>query len=53
MSRNQLQDSSLEVTISADNPVRFKDAVVSSMDLEKIGYNQKLAWLKNHLLKFI
>ena len=35
ISRNQLQVSSLEDTIAADNPVRFIDAFVNSIDLEK------------------
>ena len=38
ISRNQLQVSSLEDTISADNPVRFIDAFVSSIDLVKLGF---------------
>ena len=42
ISRNQLQVSSLEDTIAADNPVRFIDAFVSSIDLEKIGFTLKL-----------
>ena len=41
ISRNQLQVSSLEDTIAADNPVRFIDAFVSSIDLEKIGFTLK------------
>jgi hypothetical protein len=32
ISRNQLQVSSLEDTISADNPIRFIDAFVNSID---------------------
>ena len=42
ISRNQLQISSLEDTIAAENPVRFIDAFVSSIDLEKIGFTLKL-----------
>ena len=37
ISRNQLQVSSLEDTISQENPVRFIDAFVNSIVLEKIG----------------
>ncbi|MCA6422390.1 MAG: hypothetical protein IM568_06190 [Flavobacterium sp.] len=37
ISRNQLQVSSLEDTIVADNPVRFSDAIVNSIDLVTIG----------------
>jgi transposase len=40
--RNQLQVSSLEDTISQDNPVRFIDAFVNSMDLEKIGFTPRV-----------
>ena len=42
ISRNQLQVSSLEDTIAADNPVRFIDAFINSIDLEKIGFTLKL-----------
>ena len=42
ISRNQLQVSSLEDTITADNAVRFIDAFVNSIDLEKIGFTLKL-----------
>ena len=42
ISRNQLQVSSLEDTIAVDNPVRFIDAFVSNIDLEKIGFTLKL-----------
>ena len=42
ISRNQLQVSSLEDTISADNPVRFIDAFVNSIDLEKIGFTPRV-----------
>ena len=42
ISHNQLQISSLEDTIVADNPVRFVDAFVNSIDLEKIGFTLKL-----------
>jgi transposase len=38
ISRNQLQMSSLEDTIAADNPVRFIDAFVGSIDLVKLGF---------------
>ena len=42
ISRNQLQVSSMEDTIAADNPVRFIDAFVNSIDLEEIGFTLKL-----------
>jgi len=42
ISRNQLQVSSLEDTISADNPVRFIDAFVVSIDLEKLGFTPRV-----------
>ena len=38
ISRQQLQVVSLEDTIGQDNPVRFIDAFVNSIDLEKIGF---------------
>jgi transposase len=38
ISRHQLQVVSLEDTISQDNPVRFIDAFVNSINLEKIGF---------------
>jgi transposase len=34
--------SSLEDTISADNPVRFIDAFVGSIDLEKLGFTPRV-----------
>ena len=42
ISHNQLQVSSLEDTIAANNHVRFIDAFVNSIDLEKIGFTLKL-----------
>ena len=42
ISRNQLQLSSLEDTISADNPVRFIDAFVGSIDLAKLGFTPRV-----------
>ena len=42
ISRNQLQVSSLEDTISADNPVRFIDAFVNTISLEKIGFTARV-----------
>ena len=41
ISRNQLQVGSLEDTIAADNPVRFIDAFVNSIDLIKIGFTPR------------
>ena len=40
--RNQLQVVSLEDTINQDNPVRFIDAFVNSIDLEKIGFTPRV-----------
>ncbi|MCA6422386.1 MAG: hypothetical protein IM568_06165 [Flavobacterium sp.] len=37
ISRNQLQVSSLEDIIATDNPVRFSDAFVNSIDLVTNG----------------
>ena len=37
ISRHQLQLSRLDDTITLDNPVRFIDAFVKSIDLDKIG----------------
>ena len=42
IARNQLQVISLEDTISQDNPVRFIDAFVNSIDLEKIGFTPRV-----------
>ena len=42
ISRNQLQMSSLEDTISANNPVRFIDAFVGCIDLEKLGFTPSI-----------
>ena len=42
ISRNQLQLGSLEDTIAADNPVRFIDAFVNSINLEKIGFTPRV-----------
>ena len=41
ISRQQLQLTSLEDTIAADNPVRFIDAFVDSIDLIKIGFTPR------------
>ena len=41
ISRNQLQISSLEDKISADNSVRFIDAFVSFIDLQKVGFEPR------------
>ncbi|MBE0393056.1 transposase [Flavobacterium sp. PL002] len=38
IARNQLYFSSLEETISADNPVRFVDAFVEALDLGRIDF---------------
>jgi transposase len=42
ISRNQLHVSSLEDTIATDNPVRFIDAFVLSIDLEKLGFSPRV-----------
>jgi transposase len=42
ISRNQLQMSSLEDTILSDNPVRFIDAFVGSIDLERVGFTLRV-----------
>lgn len=42
IARNQLQVSSLEDSISQDNPVRFIDAFVNSIDLERIGFTPRV-----------
>jgi transposase len=42
ISRNQLQVVSLEDTISQDNPVRFIDAFVNTIDLDKIGFTPRV-----------
>ena len=42
IARNQLQVSSLEDTISQDNPVRFIDAFVNLIVLEKIGFTPRV-----------
>ncbi|WP_240665141.1 transposase [Flavobacterium columnare] len=40
ISRNQLHVSSLEDKITSENPVRFIDAFVESIDLEKVGFTE-------------
>lgn len=42
VSRHQLQMSSLEDKITQDNPVRFIDAFVRVIDIEKIGFQSKI-----------
>ena len=42
ISRHQLQVVSLEGTISQDNPVRFIDAFVHSINLERIGFRERV-----------
>jgi len=42
ISRHQLQMSSLEDKITADNPVRFIDAFVNHIDTVKIGFQPKV-----------
>ena len=42
ISRQQLQISSLEDTITADNPIRFIDAFVNHIDFEKLGFQTKV-----------
>nr|WP_225556139.1 hypothetical protein [Flavobacterium columnare] len=38
ISRNQLPVSSLEDKITSDNPVRFIDAFIEHIDLQKVGF---------------
>ncbi|MFK7004318.1 transposase, partial [Flavobacterium covae] len=38
ISRNQLHASSLEDKITSENPVRFINASVESIDLQKVGF---------------
>lgn len=42
ISRNQLQVVSLEDKITSDNEVRFIDAFVSAIDLDKIGFKSRI-----------
>ena len=42
ISRHQLQMSSLEDKISADNSVRFIDVFVNHIDFEKLGFQSKV-----------
>ena len=42
--RHQLQVVSLEDTISQDNPVRFIDAFVHSINLGQIGFKELGIW---------
>ena len=42
IARNQMQVSSLEDSIGQDNPVRFIDAFVNLIDLEKIGFTPRV-----------
>ena len=37
--RNQMCFSSLEDTISSENPIRFIDAFVAALSLEKLGFS--------------
>ena len=38
ISRNQMTIASLESSISADNPIRFIDAFVDTIDLKAVGF---------------
>ena len=42
ISRHQLQVVSLEDTISQDNPIRFIDAFVHSINLPRIGFRERV-----------
>jgi len=44
--RNQMMLSSLEDTITTDNPVRFIDAFVGTIDLEKLGFSIRVLKLR-------
>ncbi|MBM6498135.1 hypothetical protein [Flavobacterium macrobrachii] len=45
----QLRLQSLEDTISQENPVRFIDAFVNSIDLEKIGFTPRVLKIEGRL----
>ena len=40
--RHQMQFTSLDEHVSADNPVRILDAFVEKLDLSKIGIEQRI-----------
>ncbi|WP_189318538.1 hypothetical protein [Flavobacterium sp. LM5] len=42
ISRHQLQISSLEDTITLDNPVRFIEAFVEYLSLESLGFTSRI-----------
>ena len=42
ISRHQLQMISLEDKITADNPIRFIDAFVNTIDLQKMGFSTRV-----------
>ena len=48
--RHQLQMSSLEDKITADNPVRFIEAFVNHIDPLKIGFQPKILKPKDGLI---
>jgi len=48
-SRQQIQFSSLDEFVAADNPVRILDAFVEKLELSKLGINpDKIGGLNNH-----
>ncbi|MFC6268911.1 hypothetical protein [Frigoriflavimonas asaccharolytica] len=51
IARNQMVFTSLEDPISQDNPVRFVDAFVESMDLKALNFNYKIKELEVALQK--
>ncbi|WP_444626078.1 hypothetical protein ACSLMH_06170 [Flavobacterium columnare] len=48
ISRHQLQTTSLEDKIALDNPVRFIDAFVRLIDLNKIGFTTVVLKTEDH-----
>lgn len=54
ISRNQMAITSLEDTISVDNPIRFIDAFVDTIDLKSLGFEVKAQCIfyPNALLKY-
>ena len=47
MSRNQMTFSSLEVAISASNPIRFIDAFIENVDFRALGFEVNLGFILN------
>ena len=49
ISRNQMTFSSLEDTISLDNPIRFIDDFVENIDLRALGFEVEFGFIPNFL----